>query len=156
MKKKCAYCGSEFAAEKSTRQYCSRECARKANREKQRAKYLDKVAKRIEQELIEPPEWELPLPVCRNCGKEFKPDNSKQIYCSRKCYREYRWPKKNPSTKKFDGKTLGQWIQEAMNCNLDYGTYRGLIAAGKTYEELKAQAPQRQIRVHQHTPHRGE
>ena len=35
-------------------------------------------------------------------------------------------------------KTLDDWAREADECNLDYGTYRALIAAGKTFEQLKA------------------
>ena len=34
-------------------------------------------------------------------------------------------------------KTLDDWLREADACGLDYGTYRALIAQGKTFEQLK-------------------
>ena len=36
-------------------------------------------------------------------------------------------------------KTISDWAREADECNLDYGTYRALIAQGKTFEQLKAE-----------------
>ncbi|MBR1804805.1 MAG: hypothetical protein IJ774_00305 [Selenomonadaceae bacterium] len=36
-------------------------------------------------------------------------------------------------------KTISDWAREADECNLDYGTYRALIAAGRTFEQLKAE-----------------
>lgn len=99
-------------------------------------------------------EEELPLPVCRNCGKEFKPRSRAQVFCCRACYGGYKLSRRKPVEKKYSGKTLSEWVREATACNLDYGTYRALIERGKTYEELLAQAPLRQIQVHQHTPHK--
>lgn len=48
------------------------------------------------------------------------------------------------------GKTLEDWVREARECNLDYGNYRALIAAGKTFEELKATAGTRTAGEHAH------
>ncbi|MBR3499709.1 MAG: hypothetical protein IKO05_12115 [Selenomonadaceae bacterium] len=45
-------------------------------------------------------------------------------------------------------------MREARECNLDYGNYRALIAAGKTYEELKATADTRTAVKHAHKPSR--
>lgn len=36
------------------------------------------------------------------------------------------------------GKPLDEWIREASECGLDYGTYRQLRESGKSYDELKA------------------
>ena len=47
-------------------------------------------------------------------------------------------------------KTLEDWAREADECNLDYGTYRALIAAGRTFEQLKAQADRRNPQTHSH------
>ena len=48
-------------------------------------------------------------------------------------------------------KTLDDWAREAAECNLDYGTYRALIAAGKTFEQLKVE--QRSPQFHSHCRH---
>lgn len=49
-------------------------------------------------------------------------------------------------------KTLSEWCREADDCNLDYGTYRALIASGKTFEQLKAERrnpqPHSHCRIH--------
>lgn len=36
------------------------------------------------------------------------------------------------------GKPMDEWIREASECGLDYGTYRTLIEQGKTFEQVKA------------------
>lgn len=37
-------------------------------------------------------------------------------------------------------KSLAEWVREARECNLDYGTYRGLVEqCGMTFAEIKAQ-----------------
>lgn len=35
-------------------------------------------------------------------------------------------------------KPMDEWIREARECDLDYGTYRTLIEQGKTFEQVKA------------------
>lgn len=53
-------------------------------------------------------------------------------------------------------KTLGEWCREAAECNLDYGTYRTLVEfQGKTFDELKDQAPFRHATVHTRGHHGG-
>ena len=156
---KCRICGKEFNRDYYHRVYCSMECGEAAKKERARtrksAEKLEKMADPI------PPEYT----TCKNCGKRFMTGQA-QHFCSNECYKEYR--KKNSReeqhkalvaakaarAQKYGGKTLGQWIQESTACNLDYGTYRALIEQGKTYEELLALAPNRQLKVHQHTPHR--
>ena len=108
----CAECGKLFNPTTPNQQYCSQACRDNAN-----------------------------TTTCLHCGKLFIAHDSLTLFCSRACYNEFRKRKaSSPNKQLFGGKTLGQWIQEATACNLDYGTYRGLIAAGKTFEELKAQA----------------
>ena len=51
-------------------------------------------------------------------------------------------------------KTLADWAREAADCNLDYGTYRALIASGKTFEQLKADRRSPQAHSHCRTFHR--
>ncbi len=104
---------------------------------------------------------------CANpqCGKEFTPKTYNHIYCSTRCSdiaRERRHCRydyiSKPCVPKFKAKpqpkhtkstkTLEQWAREAAECNLDYGTYRGLIQLGKTYEELKATADNRHLPAH--------
>ena len=48
-------------------------------------------------------------------------------------------------------KTLDDWAREAAQCNLDYGTYRALIAAGRTFEQLKAERRSPQFHSHIHS-----
>ncbi|MBR0060977.1 MAG: hypothetical protein IJP68_05800 [Selenomonadaceae bacterium] len=153
----CAVCGSKFIAY-GNQKYCNWKCGYEEQKRRAHERRLDRVAvdlhiKKAKKKASTPRE-ELPLPVCRNCGKEFKTYDERQIFCCRACYNDYNRSKKKPAAKKNAGKTLGDWVREATECHLDYGTYRALIGAGKTYEELKEQAPSRQIRVHQHTPHR--
>lgn len=131
--KRCEYCGAKFEPYKSDQRYCSQWCSRNAQRRLMRDREREKRA-RLKAEQVLPP-------------AKPRPQKEKTLCLN------YRKPK-SPSSTKYDGKTLGQWVQEAMNCNLDYGTYRGLIKAGKTYEELLGQAPFRKVPVHQHTPHR--
>ncbi|MBR1806274.1 MAG: hypothetical protein IJ774_07815 [Selenomonadaceae bacterium] len=45
-------------------------------------------------------------------------------------------------------KTFADWAREADECNFDYGTYRALIAAGRTFEQLKAE--RRSPQTHSH------
>lgn len=86
---------------------------------------------------------------CLYCGREFKPTpmHPSQKFCSRFCYEKNR-SSSAPKKKKPQGKLLSQWAAEAAECNLDYGTYRGLLNAGKTFEELKATAYQRTLSTH--------
>ncbi len=94
---------------------------------------------------------------CLQCGKEFTlhPNHLNQLYCSNECKkkanaehakarrrklaeRRHIYPVK-AETPKPQGKTLAEWCREADECNLDYGTYRGLVEQGHTFDELKAQ-----------------
>ena len=114
---------------------------------------------------------------CAYCKKEFVPKVAHQKFCNDICrnryhhqksyemYREqilakqnaYRCKKKAEREAKERAqellkKQLSEWISEAAECNLDYGTYRRLVEQGKTFEELKAQADNHGQRVHNHTP----
>ena len=116
---------------------------------------------------------------CAYCEKEFVPKVPHQKFCNDICrnryhyqksygkYREQILAKHNAYKRKKKAereakeraqelakKSLEEWCREAAECNLDYGTYRGLIAQGKSFEELKAQGQNRGQRVHNHTPHR--
>ena len=90
--------------------------------------------------------------TCLHCGKLFVAHDSLTLFCSRACYDQFRRKKNFKAQAK--GKSLSEWQREAQECNLDYGSYRGLIAQGKTFEELKAQADCHGQRVHNHTPRR--
>ena len=76
--------------------------------------------------------------TCLHCSKLFVAHDSHTLFCSRLCYDEFRHKQKRKAQVK--GKSLSEWQREAAECNLDYGSYRGLIEQGKTFEELKAQA----------------
>lgn len=91
---------------------------------------------------------------CPICGEYFQPDKKHpyQRYCSRSCSDKARriCERKCKAAKLKSGKTLEDWQREANECNLDYGTYRGLIALGKTHEEIKAQYADRPTPTHAH------
>ena len=78
---------------------------------------------------------------CIFCGRDFEPTPSAphRKYCSIACYDRSK-----------SLKTLNDWIREAEECNLDYGTYRGLIEQGKTFAELKSRADSRHQPAHSH------
>lgn len=78
---------------------------------------------------------------CIFCGREFRPSQNTPLrkYCSIDCYNRCKEPK-----------TLDDWIREAAECNLDYGTYRGLVEQGKTYAELKTRADNQHQPAHSH------
>lgn len=94
---------------------------------------------------------------CPQCEREFTPIIkycTHQKFCSRRC-REIYNRKRIAEKKEVDrlsrelaAKALDDWIREAAECNLDYGTYRALRQMGKTYEELKATAGERRLQAH--------
>lgn len=84
---------------------------------------------------------------CLYCGKEFEPTGTSQKYCSPQCGKAYRSKIPQPMSKE---RTLDDWVREANECNLDYGTYRALIKIGRTYEELKETADRRRFPTHSH------
>lgn len=141
----CKICGKTFTANQPNTLCCSEKCRKKYNLLKASEYYYKK-------HMAE----ELPPPVCRHCGKEFKPTRAAQVFCSRECYDEYRKPKPKPPKPLQSARAsrLNERARQAKECNMDYGTYTAHLAMGKTYEELKAQAPTRQVTVHQHTSHR--
>ena len=144
---KCLQCGEEIFSTHRSRKFCSRKCA-------SRYYYV-------------PQKGKAEARACVGCGKIFAPDTKHphQKFCSDECREHARrlrrtkkifldeqeklTPKKQPGEK-----TLEDWVREARECNLDYGNYRALIAAGKTYEELKATADTRTAGEHAHKPYR--
>ena len=91
---------------------------------------------------------------CKFCGREFEPDakHPHQKYCSIKCGRAHRdgLIAREAYRKEVEAKTLSDWVREARECNLDYGTYRGLRNLGKSFEELKATADTNRVPTHAH------
>lgn len=148
----CVICGKEFQTRHNRQKCCSAECSLANKHRHSKDYYYNQFSAKLVSE---------PKPVigeekyfCRNCGKEFKPTPSLTLFCNRQCYDEYRRKPKNKPAPKTQGKPIEEWINEAKECNLDYGTYRGLIEQGKTFDQLKALAPTRNTQVHQRTPHR--
>lgn len=125
-KKICPCCGDVFFAFNPKRIFCSKNCA---------GKYRRQTAEQR---------------ICEFCGKTFHitPYNFTQKFCSLKCF--YDSKKQTEGTVVRVDKTFDDWIREAEDCHLDYGTYRSLIKMGKTYEELKAVAHLRPIALHAH------
>lgn len=100
--------------------------------------------------------------ACEWCYNEFEAKDNREKYCSASCRKkaaaEYvkqcqaRQKAKTLTDKMVarKSKTLAEWVKEANECNLDYGTYRALIASGKTFAELRAQADNRCVQIHAH------
>ena len=165
-KKKCPVCGKEFEGYKR-QEYCSAECQIKGNNaraaEKRKAAQAEKPKPKCqicgaEYEPTSSQQKYCPncsdkcnhvQKKCVHCGKLFTPVFKGTSFCSRLCYRLYIEKKKAEAKEILDGASHGQGgrlddlAKLAAECNLDYGMYRGLIAAGKTHDELKAQAPLR-------------
>lgn len=84
---------------------------------------------------------------CAFCEKEFELPKYRpnQKYCSHRCsalavlHPELKGKIQHVVDAAPIQKTLDQWAREADECNLDYGTYRGLIEQGHSFDELKAQ-----------------
>lgn len=137
---KCKFCGVDMPGVAPNRKFCSRACREKARAQRQPATTQ-----------------EPPNATCVVCGKPFHAARACQKYCSNECYREVqkklarerfaRQKAAELATRAAGGhvKTLGDWIREAAACGFDYGTYRGLIAQGKTFAELKADAERRRL-----------
>lgn len=134
----CLICGKSFVRRKGTERYCSMDCRTEMNRRWQR-EHRKPVMKK-----------------CETCGKEFTPCNRRQKYCSPDCYNQKHreqhlklLQQQTPAQKRAQDlidkqikrptKTLDDWAREAAECGLDYGTYRALIAQGKTFKQLKAE-----------------
>ena len=136
--KKCKFCGVDMPGVAPNRKFCSRACREKARAQRQPTSQGALNAK------------------CVVCGKPFHAARAYQKYCSNECNREVqkklareRLARQKAAELEARAtnqhvKTLDDWIREAAACNLDYGTYRALIAQGKTFAELKAKAERKQ------------
>ena len=88
---------------------------------------------------------------CKFCGCELKhgAKHPWQKFCSDKC--RNRFEKGLFHLKPgYGNKSLSDWVHEARECNLDYGTYRALRNLGKSFEELKATADTKRVPTHAH------
>lgn len=140
MEKKCPICGKLFITRNVRAKYCGYDCQMKAmNLHKRLARETAKQTR-----------------ICEVCGVEFKPKVGRQYTCSPECSKElgrrrvrekeqYKEQKKKEivtkavaQAEKKPVKTVADWEREARDCGVNYGLYRGLIALGKTREEIKA------------------
>ena len=128
----CAQCGQEFITTNGSQKYCSAVCCEEYWGRNVKTRKL----------------------TCKNCGEKFT-DVYAAKYCSKKCRNEAikKEQAKQAMAKATSEKvkTIEDWTREACECNMDYGTYRGLIEqCGRTYEELKATADSRAAKYHAH------
>lgn len=86
--------------------------------------------------------------TCPNC-KAIQ--HEKALAKQRERQRRLNAQKKVDKSQGKPVKTLDDWVREAADCNLDYGTYRALIAAGNTFDQLKA--VNRHPQTHSHCRH---
>lgn len=140
----CVRCGKLFYTEPSSLQiYCSDSCKEAANLENRRAanlRYMHKVrggpkpkATKPEKQKPEKQKQEKQKPVkpvlqqrtCKQCGKEFMPNNNSQKFCSVNCRliacgrrADYEHAKVNTAVCQICGKTF-QWSEASP------GSYRG-------------------------------
>ena len=142
----CDYCGQTYKVRNSRQRFCSWECGKAYQRSAFTAAYRDQNGLTLQ------------VKTCPTCGQSFETMRTDKIYCSEDCQRFAnkkstafnRMQEKIAKAEGKPSKTLSDWEQEARECNLDYGTYRGLIAAGKTYDELKALYAERTTPAHSH------
>ena len=120
----CRYCGQKFESKNPAQLYCNERC---------REKYHKTHQKNI-------------CPICDKeyrGGRKFCPECMEAIYSPRSAQVEVE-------TQPKPTKPLSEWISEARECNMDYGTYRAQIEVfGKTFAQCKAMNKQVQI----HSPH---
>lgn len=142
----CDYCGQTYEVRHPSQRFCSWECGKAYQRSAFTAAYRDQNG------------LSLQTKTCPTCGKNFETMRTDKIYCSEDCQRfatkkSIAFNRMQEKIAKAEGKstkTLSDWEREASECNLDYGTYRGLIAAGKTYDELKVLYSDRATPAHSH------
>ena len=137
----CVICGKQFVPKVPKQKTCSSLCAKELN--------VRETRRRLG--------YEAPAHAprkCVICGKEFTPKASTHKYCSALC-RENSCGRLHARHARIDKPkaaptSLDEWIRKAQECNLDYGTYRALIAQGKTHEQLLADADKRSMPTHAH------
>ena len=130
----CGRCGKLFYTEPSSLQiYCSDSCKEAANLENRRAanlRYMHKVRggpkpKTTKPEKQKPVKQVLQPRTCKQCGKEFMPNNNSQKFCSVNCRliacgrrADYEHAKVHTAVCQICGKTF-QWSEASP------GSYRG-------------------------------
>lgn len=115
----CVICGKEIEAKSHNKKYCQECSVIVRNRRKPKKVFEPKQAQ------------------CLSCKKSYTVTQEWRSteFCCDACRATYRWRQKfgDPTP----AKTLSDWAREARACGLDYGTYRGLIECGRTFEELQ-------------------
>ena len=177
----CQRCGKELVGRTFAAKYCDecREIQRRENARRFKETHREHVRElnrkyREQKRQERPPKPNKPPPnfaptpkirqrVCSSCGVEFAAMGDAKICPACKHGRwlvqQKREKAKQLAQREFDKatgkpvKTLDDWAREADECNLDYGTYRALIAAGRTFAELKAQADAHHPQTHSHCRH---
>ena len=127
----CKFCGKPFSKRNRKRKFCSDQCRDAFYRQKRKSQPL--------------------LKTCPVCGKEFPDKGHWGKCCGRKCRELLRRQEAQPKIELPRARGLDDWVREAAECNLDYGSYRALIERGKTFDELKAGAQNRTgVHAHRH------
>lgn len=125
----CKFCGEPFSKRNMKQKFCSDRCRDTFFRQKRKCHPL--------------------LKICPVCGKEFPDKGHWGKCCGRKCRELLRRQEAQPKIGLPRARRLDDWVREAAECNLDYGSYRALIEHGKTFDELKSGA-QNRTGVHAH------
>lgn len=95
----CAQCGTLFVSKRRNNKYCSRLCAAKSWRDKNRKK-LDKYNTKRRRPIL--------ILECAYCEKPFQKRRGKTgLYCSNKCRNKAKWA--NPAKRKEMGKKWTEW-----------------------------------------------
>lgn len=166
MEKKCPICGKLFIARNVRAIYCGYDCQSK---EMNRRKYLKRKAEqktrkceecgkefkpKVGQQVTCSPEcsWARHKKVsrerkpklpeygkCEQCGAEFQIKMRNQLFCDKCRKKKELVTKAVAQAENKPVKKPEDWVREADECGIDYGTYRGLVTVfGKTKEEIKA------------------
>ena len=134
--RECAFCGMKFFPHTNNQKFCSTQCADKSYHGFTKPDLSER--------------------KCAACGKLFIPNihhHTHQKFCSRDCSIAYHKRNKRAPCVETKEKSISDWVLEARQCNLDYGTYRALINLGKSFDELKAAASSCPIVAHSHHNH---
>lgn len=135
----CPECHKEFKPKTANHRFCSEACQRAAYRKLQEPRKCEKCGSEF---IIARVSTESMCPKCR-----IEEAQKKALAAQRKAIIAQKVAK----AEKKPTKTLADWSREAAECNLDYGTYRGLVEHfGKTYEEIRAQYADRTTAAHAH------
>jgi len=126
--KRCSICGKEFKSDKANAKYCSDECKKQHNRERDKRRAINKHNKNKKSH------------KCKYCGKIFVPEYGfkKRTFCSNQCSKKYQQGKKGSEPKKYINRRISKAIQASLKrkgASKNYKHWEDIV--GYTLDDLK-------------------